>query len=58
MLISPRRSRSISACGAVSDTIGSITPVATMSITTAREALVLAMSAMPADSPRRLRLIA
>ena len=40
------------------NTAGSITPVASMSITSAREPAVLAWSAMAASSPRRLRLMA
>lgn len=37
---------------------GVITPVASMSITSAREPAELAWSAMPASRPRRFRLIA
>ena len=48
----------MSCCGAVTTTRASITPVASMSMTTARDPAVAAWSAMPAASPRRFRLIA
>ena len=48
----------MSCCGAMAETSALITPVASMSMTTAREPAVFAWSAMPAESPRRFRLMA
>ena len=47
-----------SSCGVRASTTGATTPVASMSMTTAREPAVFAWSAMPAVRPRRLKLIA
>ena len=58
MLISPRRIDSTSSCGVAASCTGFTTPVATMSITSAREADVRDWSAMPADRSRRFVLMA
>ncbi|MFC6978260.1 hypothetical protein [Microbulbifer taiwanensis] len=57
-LISPRRSMIISCCGLLAFATGSITPVANKSMTSWREPLVCAWSAMAAGRWRGLRLMA